>query len=191
MRVLRWSVRTIPTPLVASLELLDALDSAIPDPLRATDRPFLMPVEGVHTIEGRGTVATGKVEQGTITPGTRVEILGLGDDVLQTVVTSVEQFNRALDRADAGQNVGLLLRGVKADQLRRGQVVAAPRSLSSRTGFPRRGVRAGQGRGGAGTRRSSAATARSSSSGPAASPARSACRRISRWSCPAITRRWT
>lgn len=115
-------------------ELLEAMDTYIPDPRRATDRPFQMPIEGVHTIEGRGTVATGKVEQGVIAPGTKVEVLGLGG-VLETVVTSVEQFNRQLDRATAGQNVGLLLRGVKADQIRRGQVVAAPRSLSPRTRF--------------------------------------------------------
>jgi elongation factor Tu len=115
-------------------ELLEALDRFIPDPVRATDRPFLMPVEGVHTIEGRGTVATGKVEQGAITPGTKVEILGLSG-VRETVVTSVEQFNQPLERATAGQNVGLLLRGVKSDQIQRGQVVAAPRSLSPRTRF--------------------------------------------------------
>jgi len=114
--------------------LLDALDHFIPDPVRATDRPFLMPIEGVHTIEGRGTVATGKIEQGAIAPGTKVEILGLGS-VLESVVTSVEQFNRAQERATAGQNVGLLLRGVKADQIERGQVVAAPRSLAPRTRF--------------------------------------------------------
>ena len=114
--------------------LLDALDRHIPDPKRATDRPFLMPIEGVHTIEGRGTVATGKVEQGVIAPGTKVEILGLGG-AQETVVTSVEQFNRQLDRASAGQNVGLLLRGVKSDQISRGQVVAALRSLSPRTRF--------------------------------------------------------
>lgn len=115
-------------------ELLEALDAYIPDPKRAIDRPFLMPIEGVHTIEGRGTVATGKVEQGVITPGTKVEILGLGD-VRESVVTSVEQFNRPLDRAVAGQNVGLLLRGLKSDQLQRGQVVAAPRSIAPRTRF--------------------------------------------------------
>jgi elongation factor Tu len=115
-------------------ELLEALDGSIPDPVRAVDRPFLMPIEGVHTIEGRGTVATGKVEQGAIAPGTRVEILGLGG-VRETVVTSVEQFNRSLERASAGQNVGLLLRGVKSDQIQRGQVIAAPRSLSPRTRF--------------------------------------------------------
>ena len=115
-------------------ELLEALDGSIPDPVRAVDRPFLMPIEGVHTIEGRGTVATGKVEQGVIAPGTRVEILGLGG-VRETVVTSVEQFNRPLERASAGQNVGLLLRGVRSDQIQRGQVIAAPRSLSPRTRF--------------------------------------------------------
>jgi elongation factor Tu len=115
-------------------EILDALDHHIPDPKRLVDRPFLMPIEGVHTIEGRGTVATGKVEQGVIVPGTKVEILGLGE-TLETVVTSVEQFNRQLERAVAGQNVGLLQRGVKTDQIRRGQVVAALRSLSPRTRF--------------------------------------------------------
>jgi translation elongation factor EF-Tu-like GTPase len=81
--------------------LLDALDHRIPDPKRATDRPFLMPIEGVHTIEGRGTVATGKVEQGVIAPGTKVEILGLGD-TLEVVVTSVEQFNRQRVRSQNG-----------------------------------------------------------------------------------------
>ncbi len=115
-------------------ELLAVLDRFIPDPVRATDRPFLMPIEGVHTVEGRGTVATGKVKQGAIAPGTRVEILGLGG-VRETVVTSVEQFNRPLERASAGQNVGLLLRGVKSDQIQRGQVIAAPRSLSPKTRF--------------------------------------------------------
>ena len=115
-------------------ELLDALDHHIPEPKRVIDRPFLMPIEGVHTIEGRGTVATGRVEQGVIVPGTKVEILGLGG-TLETVVTSFEQFNRLLERAIAGQNVGLLLRGVKSDQIRRGQVVAALRSLSPRTRF--------------------------------------------------------
>src|SRR5207302_7525417 len=108
--------------------LLDALDTYIPLPKRAIDKPFLMPVEGVHTIEGRGTVATGKIEQGAITVGQKVEILGLGD-ILESVCTSVEAFNRPLDRGEAGQNVGLLLRGIKADQIRRGQVIAAPRTI--------------------------------------------------------------
>jgi elongation factor Tu len=116
------------------VELLNALDAHIPEPKRAVDRPFLMPIEGVHTIEGRGTVATGKVEQGFITVGQKVEILGLGD-VLESVCTSVEAFNRALERGEAGQNVGLLLRGIKADQIRRGQVIAAPRTIRPRQKF--------------------------------------------------------
>jgi elongation factor Tu len=99
-------------------ELLEALDRHIPDPVRVVDRPFLMPIEGVHTIEGRGTVATGRIEQGVIVPGNRVEILGLGG-VLETVATSVEQFNRPSERSAAGQNVGLLLRGIKSDQIQR------------------------------------------------------------------------
>jgi elongation factor Tu len=115
-------------------ELLDALDRSIPDPQRVIDRPFLMPIEGVHSIEGRGTVATGKVERGVIVPGTKVEIVGFGG-TMETVVTSVEQFNRHLEQASAGQNVGLLLRNIKSDQIRRGQVVAALRTLSPRTRF--------------------------------------------------------
>jgi elongation factor Tu len=115
-------------------ELLDALDDCIPEPRRAIDRPFLLPVEGVHAIEGRGTVATGKIEQGVISAGQRVEILGLGG-TLGTVCTSVEAFNRPLDRGEAGQNVGLLLRGIKADQVRRGQVIAAPRTIRLRSEF--------------------------------------------------------
>lgn len=115
-------------------ELLDALDSSIPEPARAIDKAFLMPIEGVHTIEGRGTVATGKIEQGTITVGQKVEILGLGG-VLESVCTSVEAFNRPQPKGEAGENVGLLLRGIKADQVRRGQVIAAPRSIQPRTKF--------------------------------------------------------
>jgi elongation factor Tu len=115
-------------------ELLRALDEHIPDPVRATGRPFLLPVEGVHTIAGRGTVVTGKIEQGTVAVGQKVEVLGLGG-VLETVCTSVEQFNRALDKGEAGQNVGLLLRGVKAEQVRRGQVIAAPRTIRPRSRF--------------------------------------------------------
>ncbi len=114
--------------------LLDALDTSIQDPKRAIDRPFLMPIEGIHTIEGRGTVATGRIEQGAITVGQKVEILGLGS-ILESVCTSVEAFNRPLDRGEAGQNVGLLLRGIKADQVRRGQVIAAPRTIRPRSQF--------------------------------------------------------
>lgn len=115
-------------------ELMNALDTHIPDPVRAMDRPFLMPIEGVHTIEGRGCVVTGKIEQGTVVVGTKVEILGLGD-VLESVVTSVEAFNKQLEYGEAGQNVGLLLRGIKSDQVERGQVVAQPRSIKPQTKF--------------------------------------------------------
>jgi elongation factor Tu len=116
------------------VELLDALDAYIPEPKRAIDKPFLMPIEGVHTIEGRGTVATGKIEQGVITVGQKVEILGLGG-ILESVCTSVEAFNEPLDRGEAGQNVGLLLRGIKTDQIQRGQVIAAPRTIRPRSKF--------------------------------------------------------
>ena len=115
-------------------KLLDALDRYIPEPKRDIDKPFLMPIEGVHTIEGRGTVATGKIEQGVITVGQKVEILGLGD-VLESVCTSIEAFNRPLEQGEAGQNVGLLLRGVKTDQIQRGQVIAAPRTIRPRSKF--------------------------------------------------------
>jgi elongation factor Tu len=115
-------------------DLLNALDAYVPEPKRAIDKPFLMPIEGVHTIEGRGTVATGKIEQGVISVGQRVEILGLGG-ILESVCTSVEAFNRPLDRGEAGQNVGLLLRGIKFDQIRRGQVIAAPRTIRPRSKF--------------------------------------------------------
>jgi elongation factor Tu len=115
-------------------DLLDALDRNIPDPVRLLDRPFLLAIEGVHTIEGRGTVATGKIEAGVVRPGQKVEVLGLGG-AIESVVISVEQFNQQLDVAEAGQNVGVLLRGVKAHQIERGQVVAAPRSIQPRSQF--------------------------------------------------------
>lgn len=115
-------------------ELLAALDAYLPAPVRAIDKPFLMPIEGVHTIVGRGTVATGKIEQGTIRVGHKVEIIGLGD-ILESVCTSVEAFNRPLDAGAAGQNVGLLLRGIKTAEIERGQVIAAPRTIRPRDRF--------------------------------------------------------
>ena len=115
-------------------ELLDALDRSIPEPKRAMDRPFLMPIEGVHTIEGRGTVVTGKIEQGSISVGAAVEVLGLGG-AIQSVCTAIESFHKPIERGEAGQNVGLLLRGVKATEVARGQVVAAPRSIETRSNF--------------------------------------------------------
>jgi elongation factor Tu len=115
------------------VDLLAALDQ-LPEPVRALDRPFLMPIVGVFTIAGRGTVATGKIEQGEIVPGDKVEILGLGE-VLGSVVTSVEAFNRVLPKGVAGDNVGLLLRGIKSTDIERGQVVAAPRSITAQARF--------------------------------------------------------
>ena len=114
-------------------DLLTALDS-FPEPTRATDRPFLMAIEGVFTIEGRGTVATGKIEQGEVKPGDRVEIVGLGGS-LESVVTSIEAFKQVQAKASAGENVGVLLRGVKATEIERGQVVAAPRSIKPQCKF--------------------------------------------------------
>ncbi len=115
-------------------ELLNALDRSIPEPKRAIEKPFLMSIEGVHTVEGRGTVATGKIEQGVITVGQKVEILGLAD-VLESVVTSVEAFNAALDQGEAGMNVGVLLRGIDRNAIQRGQVIAAPRTIRPRQKF--------------------------------------------------------
>ncbi len=114
-------------------ELLEALD-LMPEPVRIYDRPFLMPIEGVFPIAGRGTVATGKIEQGQIRSGDKVEILGLGSQN-ESVVTSIEAFNRVQPQAVAGENVGLLLRGIKHTDVERGQVVAAPRSLKTHTRF--------------------------------------------------------
>ncbi len=123
-----------PTSRRCIVELLQAMDQSIRDPLRAIDKPFLMPIEGVHIIEGRGTVVTGKVEQGRIVVGQAVEVLGLGE-ARDSVCTAIEAFHRALEQGEAGQNVGLLLRGIRADEVQRGQVIAAPRSIRPRRKF--------------------------------------------------------
>ncbi len=115
-------------------ELVDALDSFIPDPQRETDKPFLMPVEDVFTITGRGTVATGRVERGTVKVGDTVEIVGMGSK-LSTVITGVEMFRKLLDQAEAGDNVGLLLRGIQRSDIERGQVLAKPGSIHPHTEF--------------------------------------------------------
>ena len=115
-------------------ELMDAVDSYIPTPERATDKPFLMPVEDVFTITGRGTVATGRVERGTVKVGDTVEIVGMGSK-LTSVVTGVEMFRKLLDQAVAGDNVGLLLRGIDRTQIERGQVLAKPASIHPHTEF--------------------------------------------------------
>jgi len=115
-------------------ELMNALDTYIPEPERATDKPFLLPVEDVFTITGRGTVATGRVERGTIKVGDTVEIVGMNSK-LQTVVTGVEMFRKMLDQAVAGDNVGLLLRGVQRTDIERGQVLCKPGSIQPHTEF--------------------------------------------------------
>jgi elongation factor Tu len=111
-------------------ELLEALDAYVPDPLRVVDKPLLMPVEKVFSIEGRGTVVTGKIEQGIVRPGDDVEVVGLIDKPWRTVCTSVESFSRILDSGQAGDDVGCLLRGVRREDVQRGQVVAAPGSIT-------------------------------------------------------------
>jgi len=116
-------------------ELMDAIDSYIPEPTRAVDKPFLMAVEDVFSIEGRGTVATGRIEQGVIKPGDEVEIVGFSRESRKTVCTSVEMFNKTLEEGIAGDNVGCLLRGVKRDEIERGQVLAKPGSITPHTEF--------------------------------------------------------
>jgi elongation factor Tu len=115
--------------------LMEAVDSYIPEPERIVDRPFLMPVEDVFTITGRGTVATGRVEQGTIKVGESVEIVGIRPKTQTTVVTGVEMFRKLLDQGQAGDNIGVLLRGTRRDEIERGQVLAKPGSITPHTEF--------------------------------------------------------
>ena len=115
-------------------ELLEALDTYIPEPEREVDKPFLMPVEDVFTITGRGTVVTGRIERGVVKTGEEVELVGLGSD-LKTVVTGVEMFRKTLDEGQAGDNVGLLLRGISKEDVERGMVVAKPGSITPHTKF--------------------------------------------------------
>ena len=117
------------------LKLMDVVDEYIPTPERQTDKPFLMPVEDVFTITGRGTVATGRIDRGTVKVGDEVEIVGLVDKVLKSVVTGLEMFHKTLDLGEAGDNVGVLLRGIDRDQVVRGQVLAAPGSIQTHKKF--------------------------------------------------------
>ncbi len=116
-------------------DLLDAVDESIPDPVRETDKPFLMPVEDVFTITGRGTVVTGRVERGVINVNEEVEIVGIRPSTTKTTVTGVEMFRKLLDQGQAGDNVGLLLRGVKREDVERGQVVTKPGTTTPHTEF--------------------------------------------------------
>jgi elongation factor Tu len=117
------------------LELMAAVDSYIPEPTRDTDKPFLMPIEDVMTIPGRGTVVTGRIEQGKIETGNEVEIVGIHEKTEKTVVTGLEMFHKTLDFAQAGDNAGALLRGTKREEVERGQVLAKPGSITPHTGF--------------------------------------------------------
>jgi elongation factor Tu len=119
----------------AIFELLDACDSYIPTPVRLTELPVLVAVEDVFTITGRGTVATGRVERGKVKVGDTVEMIGLSHEVKKTVVTGIEMFRKMLDSGEAGDNVGLLLRGVEKDDIERGMVVAAPGSITPHTHY--------------------------------------------------------
>ena len=115
--------------------LMDAVDSYIPQPERDKDKPFLMPVEDVFSITGRGTVATGRIERGTVHVGDNVEIIGIRPEITKSVCTGVEMFRKILDEGMAGDNVGLLLRGIERDGIERGQVVAKPGSITPHTKF--------------------------------------------------------
>ena len=117
------------------MELMDTVDSYIPDPERATDKPFLMPVEDVFTITGRGTVATGRVERGTLHLNEEVEIVGIKEETRKTVVTGIEMFRKLLDEAQAGDNIGALLRGVQRTEIERGQVLSKPGSVTCHKKF--------------------------------------------------------
>ena len=117
------------------MELMDAVDTWIEIPPREIDKPFLMPVEDVFSITGRGTVATGRIETGVINTGDPVEILGMGDEKLTSTITGVEMFRKILDRGEAGDNVGLLLRGIEKEAIKRGMVIAKPGSIKPHTEF--------------------------------------------------------
>ena len=116
-------------------ELMKALDEYVPIPVRETDKPFLMPVEDVFSIKGRGTVATGRVERGVVKVGEPLQVIGLRPEILETTCTGVEMFQKLLDQGQAGDNIGVLLRGVEKDQIMRGMVLAAPKSITPHTTF--------------------------------------------------------
>ena len=117
------------------MELMNAVDTAIPQPEREVDKPFLMPVEDVFTITGRGTVVTGRVERGVLKPNEEVEIVGIKEKSMKTVCTGIEMFRKILDEARAGENVGLLLRGIKREDVERGMVVVKPGTTTPHTEF--------------------------------------------------------
>jgi elongation factor Tu len=117
------------------LKLMDTVDEWIPDPIRETDKPFLMPVEDVFSIKGRGTVVTGRVERGSLNKGDNIEIIGLREEVVTTIVTGIEMFHKELDQAQAGDNAGILLRGTQREDIERGMVLAKPKSIKPHKKF--------------------------------------------------------
>ncbi|MBR3554122.1 MAG: elongation factor Tu, partial [Clostridia bacterium] len=136
LKALEYDGGDVNAPEIACIwELMDAVDSYIPTPDRKADLPFLMPVEDVFTITGRGTVATGRVERGQLKTGEEVEIVGLTDEKRKTVCTGIEMFRKILDYAEAGDNIGCLLRGVQRTEIERGQVLAKPGSIHPHTKF--------------------------------------------------------
>jgi elongation factor Tu len=136
LKVLESSSKDPDAPEYAPIwELMRVVDEYIPQPERQTDKPFLMPVEDVFSIKGRGTVVTGRVERGTLLPNQEVEIVGLRTDIRKVIVTSMEMFHKILDKVEAGDNAGLLLRGVTREEVERGQVLAAPKSITPHTEF--------------------------------------------------------
>jgi elongation factor Tu len=130
-----YNAPTDPAATKCIQELLDAVDSYIPEPVREVDKPFLMAVEDVFSIEGRGTVATGRIERGIVKVSDEVQIVGFSPDSRKTVCTGVEMFNKTLDQGVAGDNVGILLRGVRREDIERGQVIAKPGSITPHTNF--------------------------------------------------------
>jgi elongation factor Tu len=136
LKALEYSGNDVNAPELACIwELMDAVDSYIPTPDRKSDLPFLMPVEDVFTITGRGTVATGRVERGQLKTGEEVEIVGLSEEKRKTVCTGIEMFRKILDYAEAGDNIGCLLRGVQRTEIERGQVLCKPNSIHPHTKF--------------------------------------------------------
>jgi len=117
------------------LKLMDTVDEWIPDPIREIDKPFLMPVEDVFSIKGRGTVVTGRVERGSLNKGDNIEIIGLRDEIVTTIVTGIEMFHKELDQAQAGDNAGILLRGTQREEVERGMVLAKPKSIKPHKKF--------------------------------------------------------
>ena len=117
------------------MELLKTLDEYIPEPVRDLDKDFLMPIEDIFSIEGRGTVVTGRIDRGVVKVGEEIEIVGMGRETSKTTVTGVEMFNKSLDQGQAGDNAGILLRGTKKDEVKRGQVIAKPNTIKPHTEF--------------------------------------------------------